>query len=103
MEDAATAEISRSQAWPWINSSARLDTGEEITRGLVERIVEEEYDALREAVGAGSFAAGHWADARRLFVGSALSEDFPDFLTLPASPSCSLTSKPSRGCRLTSL
>ncbi len=84
MEDAATAEISRSQVWQWINSSARLDTGEEITRQLVERIVEEEYDALREAVGAESFAAGHWADARRLFVGSALSEDFPDFLTLPA-------------------
>ena len=84
MEDAATAEISRSQVWQWINSSARLDTGEEITQRLVERIVEEEYDALREAVGAEAFTAGHWADARRLFVGSALSADFPDFLTLPA-------------------
>ncbi len=30
------------------------------------------------------FAAGHWAEARELFVGSALGEDFPDFLTLPA-------------------
>ncbi len=84
MEDAATAEISRSQVWQWINSSASLDTGEEITQQLVERIVEEEYDALREAVGAEAFAAGHWADARRLFVGSALGADFPDFLTLPA-------------------
>ncbi len=54
MEDAATAEISRSQVWQWINSSAGLDTGEEITRELVARIVEEEYDALREAVGAES-------------------------------------------------
>lgn len=84
MEDAATAEISRSQVWQWINSAAALDTGEVITRELVERIVEEEYAALRGAVGAETFDAGHWADARRLFAESALSEDFPDFLTLPA-------------------
>jgi len=84
MEDAATAEISRSQVWQWIYNEATLDTGEVITRELVERIVEEEYAALRDAVGAEAFDVGHWADARRLFVESALSEDFPDFLTLPA-------------------
>ena len=89
MEDAATAEISRSQVWQWIFNGATLDTGEVVTRELVERIVEEEYAGLREAVGQGpvgeaTFDAGHWADARRLFVGSALSEVFPDFLTLPA-------------------
>ena len=84
MEDAATAEISRSQVWQWIYNGATLDTGEVVTRELVERIVEEEYAGLREAVGAEAFAAGHWADARSLFVGSALSEEFPDFLTLPA-------------------
>lgn len=84
MEDAATAEISRSQVWQWIYNEATLDTGEVITRELVERIVEEEYAALRDAVGAEAFAVGQWADARRLFAESALSEDFPDFLTLPA-------------------
>ena len=77
MEDAATAEISRSQVWQWINNAATLDTGEVITRELVERIVEEEYAAARRT-------AEHLADARRLFAESALSEDFPDFLTLPA-------------------
>ncbi|MGH3037782.1 MAG: malate synthase, partial [Gaiellaceae bacterium] len=46
MEDAATAEISRSQVWQWINNAAALDTGEVITRELVERILEEEYAAL---------------------------------------------------------
>ena len=76
MEDAATAEISRSQVWQWINNSATLDTGEVITRELVETIVEEEYAALGQGE--------HLADARRLFAESALSEDFPDFLTLPA-------------------
>ena len=84
MEDAATAEISRSQVWQWIFNGAALDTGEVVTRELVERVVEEEYAALREAVGEEAFAAGHWAQARDLFVGSALSEEFPDFLTLPA-------------------
>ena len=76
MEDAATAEISRSQVWQWINNAATLDTGEVITRELVERIVEEEHAALGDGE--------HLDDARRLFVGSALAEDFPDFLTLPA-------------------
>lgn len=84
MEDAATAEISRSQLWQWINSSAALSSGEVVTRELVERIVEEEYDALRDVVGAEAFDLGHWKDARRLFVESALGEEFPDFLTIPA-------------------
>ena len=51
---------------------------------LVEQIMEEEYAALRDAVGAEAFESGHWADARRLFAESALSEEFPDLLTLPA-------------------
>jgi malate synthase len=84
MEDAATAEISRSQVWQWMYNDATLDTGETVTHELVERIVEEEYAALRDAVGAEAFDAGHWAEARRLFTESALSEEFPDFLTLPA-------------------
>ena len=45
---------------------------------------EEEYAGLRDRVGAETSDAGAWAEARRLFVESALSEDFPDFLTLPA-------------------
>jgi malate synthase len=84
MEDAATAEISRSQVWQWINSGATLDTGEPVTHDLVERIVEEEYAGLRDAVGAEVFEAGSWAEARRLFEEAALADDFPDFLTLPA-------------------
>ncbi len=58
MEDAATAEISRSQVWQWIYNDATLDTGETVTRELVQRIVEEEYAALRAEVGDDAFAAG---------------------------------------------
>ncbi|HEY0642893.1 MAG TPA: malate synthase A, partial [Nocardioides sp.] len=75
MEDAATAEISRSQVWQWVHNAARLDTGEVVTRELVERIVEEEHASLDGAVD---------DDARRLFVECALDDDYPDFLTLQA-------------------
>ncbi len=75
MEDAATAEISRSQVWQWVHNEVHLDTGEVVTRDLVERIVVEEHAALDGAVD---------DDARRLFVESALGEDYPDFLTLQA-------------------
>ena len=50
MEDAATAEISRSQVWQWVFNGATLDTGEVVTHERVQRIVEEEYAALREQV-----------------------------------------------------
>ncbi|MBD8871005.1 malate synthase A [Nocardioides donggukensis] len=80
MEDAATAEISRSQIWQWTHAAATLDTGAVVTRELVERLVEEEYAAL---VDAGAYAE-HLDRARELFVRTALDDDFVDFLTLPA-------------------
>jgi malate synthase len=84
MEDAATAEISRSQIWQWLNAGAQLASGEQVTRDLVDQVVEQEYAALRESVGEEAFAAGAWEAARRLFVECAIDPDFPDFLTLPA-------------------
>ncbi len=84
MEDAATAEISRSQIWQWVTSGATLDSGETVTRELVDRIVEEEYAGLLAAVGDDESARASWETARRLFVECALDPDFPDFLTLPA-------------------
>ncbi len=84
MEDAATAEISRSQIWQWLNAGVTLASGEQVTRELVDRVVDEEYAALRESVGAEAFAGGAWEAARRLFVECAIDPDFPDFLTLPA-------------------
>jgi malate synthase len=54
-----------------------------VTHELVERIVEEEYDAIRAEAG-DAFADGHWELARDLFVDSALAEEYPAFLTLPA-------------------
>ncbi len=85
MEDAATAEISRSQVWQWIHNDVKLDTGETVTRELVSRIVEEEYAALAAASGAGTDSEDELlAEARRLFEESAIADDYPDFLTLAA-------------------
>ena len=84
MEDAATAEISRSQIWQWVHLGASTDSGVKIDRDLIDRIAEEELDRIRGEIGDGAFAAGHFEAARDLFEEVALSKDFPDFLTLPA-------------------
>ncbi|MFP5345833.1 MAG: malate synthase A [Actinomycetes bacterium] len=83
MEDAATAEISRSQIWQWAHNGVRLDSGDVVDRELVDRLVDEEYAKLREQLG-DAFEQGHWELARELFVQTALDDNFADFLTLPA-------------------
>jgi malate synthase len=83
MEDAATAEISRSQVWQWISGGVKLAGGETVTRELVERVVAEEMDAIRDARG-DAFSKGRWDEARDTFTEMALSEEYVDFLTLPA-------------------
>ncbi len=82
MEDAATAEISRSQVWQWICSGATLDTGEVITRDAVAQVVEQEYADLVRDVPESDREL--WVTARRLFTDTALGAEFTDFLTLPA-------------------
>ena len=76
MEDAATAEISRSQVWQWLRTGVVLDTGETVTAELVHRVIEEEVAGIGEL--------DRLDDARRLFEQVALADEFPDFLTLPA-------------------
>jgi malate synthase len=76
MEDAATAEISRSQVWQWVHNGVALDTGETVTDELVRRVIDEEVAAIGELENSD--------DARRLFEQVALADEFPDFLTLPA-------------------
>jgi malate synthase len=84
MEDAATAEISRSQIWQWIHHGAMLADGRRITRDLVVQLEGEELDKIRQALGAEAFARGRFDEARVLFDQVALTEHFIDFLTLPA-------------------
>jgi malate synthase len=84
MEDAATAEISRTQIWQWIRHHAKLDDGRIVTKALVEQCIGEEYARVRDEVGAARFDRGHFPEARRLFEEVATSDELQEFLTLSA-------------------
>jgi len=84
MEDAATAEISRSQIWQWVHNGVSTAEGAAITAELVRRIEDEELAKIAEVVGAERFAAGRYDEARELFEQVALADDFVEFLTQPA-------------------
>jgi malate synthase len=84
MEDAATAEISRSQVWQWVHDRVSTAEGAIVTRKRVRQIEDEELEKIRSAVGEERFAAGRYGEARELFEQVALSNEFEEFLTLPA-------------------
>ncbi|HEU4598162.1 MAG TPA: malate synthase A [Solirubrobacterales bacterium] len=81
MEDAATAEISRSQIWQWIHNGTKLEDGTVIDRELVRRILDEEMERIRAEVGEETWRAGRPEETRKVFEAVALADDFPDFLT----------------------
>ncbi|GAA0447391.1 malate synthase A [Streptomyces stramineus] len=84
MEDAATAEISRSQIWQWIDAGVVFDNGETATAGLAREVAARELAAIREEAGEAAFASGRWQEAHDLLLKVALDEDYAEFLTLPA-------------------
>jgi malate synthase len=86
MEDAATAEISRSQVWQWVHHGAKLDDGREITADLVREMETEELEKIREEIGDDEWfqKEGRPDLSRELFETVALADDFAEFLTLPA-------------------
>ena len=67
MEDAATAEISRTQIWQWLQHRATLDDGRPVTRALVDQLIDEEFARIRDEVGADRFDRGRFDEARALF------------------------------------
>jgi malate synthase len=81
MEDAATAEISRSQLWQWRVRGTPLDDGRPLTPDRYAAIRDEELATLRGAV-----PDAPWADAAALLDDLVLADDFVEFLTLPAYP-----------------
>lgn len=84
MEDAATAEISRSQVWQWVHNQTPLDNGEPVTADLVRAIAAEQLAQIAVEIGETAYAASRFELARRVFEQVALAVDFADFLTLPA-------------------
>jgi malate synthase len=84
MEDAATAEICRTQLWQWRMHGARLADGARVTRALIERAMEQELRQIAVEVGEERFAAGRYEVAAKLFSGMVLADELDEFLTLPA-------------------
>ncbi|HLY77970.1 MAG TPA: malate synthase A, partial [Caulobacteraceae bacterium] len=83
MEDAATAEISRTQIWQWVQQGAKLADGRVVTPTLFKTALDEEMAALKQTLGA-PFEAGRFAEAIKLFADMSLSNECEEFLTLPA-------------------
>jgi malate synthase len=84
MEDAATAEISRSQVWQWIRSpKGKLDDGRKVTKELVAQMLPEEMAKIRALLGP-AYALGKYDAAATIFAELVNNDTFVDFLTLPA-------------------
>lgn len=84
MEDAATAEISRSQIWQWIRShKGVLTDGRKVTVELFRSLLADEMPKIQEYVGAEAWSGGNYAEAARLF-DTMCTGDYVEFLTLPA-------------------
>ncbi len=85
MEDAATAEISRSQVWQWIRSpKGVLADGRKVTKELFAGILADELAKTPSIVGAEAFAAGRYVEGAKLFGELTTSDEYVEFLTLPA-------------------
>jgi malate synthase len=84
MEDAATAEISRTQIWQWLRHGASLDDGRVVDQDLVRRLTAEELDRIADEVGEERFSQGRFDSAGALFSGLCFAETLAEFLTLDA-------------------
>jgi malate synthase len=82
MEDAATAEICRSQLWQWARHGATLADGRTVTKQIVRSAIAEEGQRIRESIGAERFGAGRFDEATTI-LDALVGGDFVEFLTLP--------------------
>jgi malate synthase len=97
MEDAATAEISRTQIWHWLRHRAALEDGRAVTPELVKVLLGQEMDRVVTEIGRERFDAGRFTQAIELFLDVATAPELPEFLTLPAYDAlCALHDRPFR-------
>ncbi len=85
MEDAATAEISRTQLWQWTHHDAGvLDDGRNIDAAFIEMVVAQELETIKAQLGEITFNAGNYVKAAKMLEEQTLSDTYTEFLTLPA-------------------
>ena len=84
MEDAATAEISRTQVWQWLKDKAKLEDGKTLTKDLVLEFQKDELKKIKSYVGEERYSNGRFELATQLFNELVFDENFVEFLTLKA-------------------
>ena len=84
MEDAATAEISRTSIWQWIKNRNILSNGKVVDEELFKLCLEEEIENVKKEIGDDSFHLGKFERAKSIFEDITLSDDIDEFLTLKA-------------------
>ncbi len=84
MEDAATAEISRSQLWQWLHHGASTVEGNPIIEELLVAWADEELETIKKSLGDKQFAAAPYAKAKDLILTLTKNRNYAEFLTLPA-------------------
>lgn len=84
MEDAATAEISRTQVWQWLHKNVLLEDGRTFTKDMYLQYKKEEIKKIKSYVGEIRYTKGKFETAIRLFDDLILNKEFVEFLTLPA-------------------
>jgi malate synthase len=84
MEDLATSEISRSQLWQWLRFGAKLDDGRPITAAMYDALLADELKKIHAEYGDDRYDTGHFKAATELFMRMSKSEQFDEFLSLPA-------------------
>jgi malate synthase len=84
MEDAATAEICRTQVWQWLHNKVKLADGRTFNQDLYEIFRDEEIERIRETVGCLQYQQGAFVQAICLFNKLVVQDHFEEFLTLPA-------------------
>ena len=82
MEDAATAEISRTQVWQWIKNNTQLDDGRFITFDLCNELIGEELKKIQLYVGEEAYKAGRFREAVQIFTELIEKDEFIEFLTI---------------------
>ena len=82
MEDAATAEISRSQLWQWLRNEVILDNNKVLTESYYEKLAMEEFEKIKKSIGDENYKNGNYALAEQLLDVLVVNQNFVDFLTL---------------------
>jgi len=83
MEDAATAEISRTSIWQWIHHQKTLSNGKPVTKALFRQMLGEELRVVQDELGEHRFSSGRFEEAARLMEQITTADELVDFLTLP--------------------